>query len=104
MLLDNVNWTLGVINSTLIMTWLSLSSDHLPPPKILSTITLSLAVCISISIAPDVISQVEVHINMDGKKPLNDVEMVLLNTEKLIKSKMPNMDVVLVIPHALKGS
>jgi hypothetical protein len=86
------------------MTWLSLSSDHLPSPKILSTITLYLVVCISISIAPGVISRAEVHVNMDGKKPLNDVEMVLLNTEKLIKSKMPKMDVVLVSPHALKGS
>jgi hypothetical protein len=37
---------------------------------------------------------------MDGDKSLNDVEIMLLNTEKLIKSKMPSMDVVLVIPHA----
>lgn len=47
-----------------------------------------------------VVSRAEIHIEMDGKRPLDDVEMVLLNTENLIKSKMPTMDVVLVIPHA----
>jgi divalent metal cation (Fe/Co/Zn/Cd) transporter len=45
------------------------------------------------------ISRAEIHVEMDGSKSLNDVEMVLLNTEKLIKSKMPSMDVVLVVPH-----
>lgn len=37
---------------------------------------------------------------MDGNKPLNDVEIVLLNTEKLVKSNMPSMDVIVVVPHA----
>ena len=37
---------------------------------------------------------------MDGNKSLNDVEMVLLNTENLIKSRMPSMDVIVVVPHA----
>jgi cation diffusion facilitator family transporter len=46
------------------------------------------------------ISRAEIHVEMDGNKSLNEVEMVLLNTEKLIKSKMPSMDVVLVVPHA----
>ena len=46
------------------------------------------------------ISRAEIHIEMNGNKSLNDVEMVLLNTEKVIKSKMPSMDVILVIPHA----
>lgn len=46
------------------------------------------------------ISRAEIHVEMDGSKSLNDVEMVLINTEKVIKSKMPSMDVVLVIPHA----
>jgi hypothetical protein len=46
------------------------------------------------------ISRAEIHVEMDGNKSLNDVEMVLLNTEKVIKSKMPSMDVVLVVPHA----
>lgn len=50
------------------------------------------------------ISRAEIHVEMDGKKPLNEVEMVLLNTEKVIKSRMPSMDVVLVIPHAQRRS
>jgi hypothetical protein len=37
---------------------------------------------------------------MDGNKPLNEVEMYLLNTERVIKSDIPGMDVVLVVPHA----
>lgn len=45
-----------------------------------------------------IISRAEIHLDMDGDKSLNDVEIMLLNTEKLIKSKMPSMDVVLVIP------
>ena len=50
------------------------------------------------------ISRAEIHVEMDGKKPLNEVEMVLLNTQKVIKSRMPSMDVVLVIPHAKRRS
>jgi cation diffusion facilitator family transporter len=46
------------------------------------------------------ISRAEIHLELDGDKSLNEVEMVLLNTENEIKSKMPSMDVVLVIPHA----
>ena len=46
------------------------------------------------------ISRAEIHVEMDGNKSLNDVEMVLLNTENLIKSRMPSMDVIVVVPHA----
>jgi cation diffusion facilitator family transporter len=46
------------------------------------------------------ISRAEIHLEMDGNKPLNEVEMYLLNTERVIKSDMPGMDVVLVVPHA----
>jgi len=45
------------------------------------------------------ISQAEIHVEVDGTKPFNDLEMILLNTEKLIKSNIPNMDTVLVVPH-----
>ena len=51
-----------------------------------------------------VVSRAEIHVDMDGKKPLNDVELVLLSTENLIKSRMPSMDIVLVIPHAQRRS
>jgi cation diffusion facilitator family transporter len=47
-----------------------------------------------------IISRAEIHVEMDGNKPLNEVDMVLLNTEKVIKSNIPSMDVVLVVPHA----
>jgi cation diffusion facilitator family transporter len=47
-----------------------------------------------------IISRAEIHLDLDGNKSLNDVEIMLLNTENLIKSKMPSMDVVLVVPHA----
>jgi cation diffusion facilitator family transporter len=46
------------------------------------------------------ISRAEIHVEMDGKKPLNEVEMILLNTEKAIKSRIPSMNIILVIPHA----
>jgi cation diffusion facilitator family transporter len=48
-----------------------------------------------------IISRAEIHLEMDGNKPLNEVEMYLLNTERVIKSDIPSMDVVLVVPHAL---
>jgi cation diffusion facilitator family transporter len=51
-----------------------------------------------------VISRAEIHVEMDGKKPLNEVEMVLLNTQNVIKSRIPSLDVVLVIPHAQRRS
>ncbi|HJU78321.1 MAG TPA: cation diffusion facilitator family transporter [Nitrososphaeraceae archaeon] len=50
------------------------------------------------------ISRAEIHVEMDGRKPLNEVEMILLNTEKVIKSRLPSMDVILVIPHATRRS
>lgn len=46
-----------------------------------------------------IISRAEIHLEMDGNKPLNEVEMYLLNTERVIKSDIPGMDVVLVVPH-----
>ena len=47
-----------------------------------------------------IISRAEIHLEIDGNKPLNEVEMYLLNTERVIKSDIPSMDVVLVVPHA----
>jgi ferrous-iron efflux pump FieF len=47
-----------------------------------------------------IISRAEIHLEMDGNKPLNEVEMYLLSTERVIKSDIPSMDVVLVVPHA----
>jgi cation diffusion facilitator family transporter len=46
------------------------------------------------------VSQAEVHIEMDGNSPLREVENILLKTELVIKSKIPTMYRVLVVPHA----
>ena len=46
------------------------------------------------------VSQAEVHIEMDGNRPLREVENILLKTELVIKSKIPTMYRVLVVPHA----
>ena len=48
-----------------------------------------------------IISRAEIHLEMDGNKPLDEVEMYLLKTERVIKSNIPSMDVVLVVPHTL---
>ena len=47
-----------------------------------------------------IVSRAEIHVEIDGNKPLNEVEMLMQNTEKVIKSNIPNMGVVLVVPHA----
>jgi divalent metal cation (Fe/Co/Zn/Cd) transporter len=46
------------------------------------------------------ISRAEIHLEIDGSKPLNEVEMLLLNTEMAVKSSFPGMGSVVVIPHA----
>ena len=47
-----------------------------------------------------IVSRAEIHVEIDGNKPLTEVEMLMQNTEKVIKSNIPNMGVVLVVPHA----
>jgi len=46
------------------------------------------------------ISRAEIHLEIDGSKPLNEVEMLLLNTEMTVKSNIPGMGAVVVIPHS----
>jgi ferrous-iron efflux pump FieF len=46
------------------------------------------------------ISRAEIHVEIDGNKPLNEVEMLVLVTEMVIKFSIPSMHTVLVIPHA----
>lgn len=36
-----------------------------------------------------IISRAEIHLDMDSRKSLNEVEMVILNTEKIIKPRFP---------------
>ncbi len=47
-----------------------------------------------------IVSRAEIHVEIDGNKSLTEVEMLMQNTEKVIKSNIPNMGVVLVVPHA----
>jgi cation diffusion facilitator family transporter len=51
-----------------------------------------------------ILSRAEIHVEIDGNKPLDQVEMIMRNTEKVIKSNIPNMGVVLVVPHAKNTS
>jgi cation diffusion facilitator family transporter len=46
------------------------------------------------------VSRAEIHLEIDGSKPLTEVEMLLLNTEMMVKSSIPNMGTVVVIPHS----
>jgi cation diffusion facilitator family transporter len=44
--------------------------------------------------------QAEVHIEVDGNKPLTDVELLSVGVEMEIRSKIPTMDRVSVVPHS----
>jgi cation diffusion facilitator family transporter len=47
-----------------------------------------------------IIAQAEVHMEVDGNKPLTDVEMLSLEIEMEIRSKIPNIERVSVVPHS----
>ena len=46
------------------------------------------------------VAQAEVHIEVDGNKPLTDVELLSIEIEMAIRSKIPTMERVSVIPHS----
>jgi cation diffusion facilitator family transporter len=46
------------------------------------------------------VGQAEVHIEVDGRKPLMDVELLSLKIEMEIRSKIPTIERVSVIPHS----
>jgi cation diffusion facilitator family transporter len=46
------------------------------------------------------VSQAEVHMEVDGNKPLTDVELLSIEIEMAIRSKIPTMERVSVIPHS----
>ena len=48
------------------------------------------------------VGQAEVHIEVDGSKPLMDVELLSLKIEMEIRSKIPTMERVSVIPHSFR--
>src|ERR671914_617171 len=47
------------------------------------------------------VAQAEVHMEIDGNKPLTDVELLSIEIEMAIRSKIPTMERVSVIPHSL---
>lgn len=46
------------------------------------------------------VAQAEVHMEVDGNKPLTDVEMLSLEIEMEIRSKIPDIQRVSVVPHS----
>jgi cation diffusion facilitator family transporter len=46
------------------------------------------------------VAQAEVHMEIDGNKPLTDVELLSIEIEMAIRSKIPTMERVSVIPHS----
>jgi divalent metal cation (Fe/Co/Zn/Cd) transporter len=46
------------------------------------------------------VSQAEVHIEVDGEKPLKDVEMICLQVEMEIRSQFPDLERISIIPHS----
>jgi cation diffusion facilitator family transporter len=47
-----------------------------------------------------IVAQAEVHMEVDGNKPLTDVELLSLEIEMEIRSKIPNIERVSVVPHS----
>src|ERR687886_3131255 len=50
------------------------------------------------------VAQAEVHIEVDGSKPLTDVELLSLQIEMEIRSKIPTIERVSVVPHSFKNT
>lgn len=46
------------------------------------------------------VGQAEVHVEVDGNKPLTDVELLLLEIEMEVLSKIPSIERALIIPHS----
>jgi cation diffusion facilitator family transporter len=47
-----------------------------------------------------IVSQAEVHIEVDGNKPLKDVEIICVQVEMEIRSKFPDLERISIIPHS----
>jgi cation diffusion facilitator family transporter len=50
------------------------------------------------------VAQTEVHVEVDGNKPLTDVELLLLEIEMEIHSKVPSIERASIIPHSYRLS
>ena len=49
-------------------------------------------------------AQAEVHVEVDGNKPLTDVELLSLEIEMEIRSKVPSIGRASIIPHSSRPS
>lgn len=54
----------------------------------------------SVLLRSGMVAQAEVHVEVDGKKPLADVEMLSLEIEMEIRSKITDIGRVSVVPHS----
>ena len=46
------------------------------------------------------ITQVEVHVEVDGNKQLKDIELLSAEIQSAIRSEIPTMERISVIPHS----
>lgn len=46
------------------------------------------------------VSQAEVHVEVDGNKPLKDVELLSVQIQMAIRSEIPNIEKISVVPYA----
>ena len=46
------------------------------------------------------INQAEVHVEVDGNKPLKEIELLSAEIQVAIRSKIPTMERISVIPHS----
>ena len=47
-----------------------------------------------------IVVQAEIHIQIDGNKQLNDIELLSLQIDKEIRSKISIMEKIVVVPHS----
>jgi divalent metal cation (Fe/Co/Zn/Cd) transporter len=46
------------------------------------------------------VDQAEIHIELSGDEPLSDIEMISLAIEMAIRSKIPSLEKISIIPHS----
>ena len=46
------------------------------------------------------VDQAEIHIEFSGDTPLSDIEMLSLRIEMAIRSKIPSLEKISIIPHS----
>ncbi len=49
------------------------------------------------------VTQAEVHVQVDGNKPLKDVELLSVQIQMEIRSEIPNIERISVVPYSFTG-